>query len=210
MDSGWKFRPLGEIYTEGPARVFATVVHEVSKVIISETVVWKFCDELKEKLYDIDWDECIFRYNPKEYAFGYTEEDLYDFNNTWIRMSYDKVSETIFSEFVTPHVKPKVKRVIIELWSNTCANIYAKIVEEICSITREPSALKSFCNKLYTELETNNSKSFFITANLGNIKISSIPEDIDDPIYDKENHYYHYFVDVYENANFVEIERIGE
>lgn len=208
MDSGWKFRPLGEIYTEGPARVFATVVHEVSKVIISETVVWKFCDELKEKLYDIDWDECIFRYNPKEYAFGYTEEDLYDFNNTWIRMSYDKVSETIFSEFVTPHVKPKVKRVIIELWSNTCANIYAKIVEEICSITREPSALKSFCNELYTELEINNSKSFFITANLGNIKISSIPEDIDDPSYDKENHYYHYYVDENENANFVEIERI--
>lgn len=104
----------------------------------------------------------------------------------------------------------KTIKEIISLWSYTCANIYARIIEEICTINREPKALMKFSNELYQALEEDDKKDFYVNANHGNIEITDKPIDIDDliyhPLYDKENHYYHFFVDENENANFFEIE----
>ena len=100
----------------------------------------------------------------------------------------------------------KTIKEIISLWSYTCANIYARIIEEICTINREPKALMKFSNELYQALEEDDKKDFYVNANLGNIEITDNPKDIDDPLYAKENHYYHFFVDENENANFIEIE----
>lgn len=81
-------------------------------------------------------------------------------------------------------IKQNAKKIkeIISLWSYTCANIYARIIEEICTVNREPKALMKFSSELYQVLEEDNKKDFYINANLGNIEITDNPKDIDDPV----------------------------
>lgn len=202
-----KWKLVNKKYVGRPGLIFVYLVHEVSGVLSNETALWKFCNELKEKLSDNNWSECIFRYNNKEYSFNYTEEQLSNLDNIWIDMSYDRISETICCDIVTPIIENRTKKVCFEKWSDTCGNIYGNIIKEISSINKEPHVLRTFANDLYVQLEINNLKSFYITANSGNIKISAIPEDIDDPLYDKENHYYHFYIDSNKSANFLEVEK---
>lgn len=193
---------LGSIYID--------LVHEISGIMLNPETLLNFCNELKKELYDSNFKKLILGYNDNEYSFGFIRKQLTKLDSKWIEICYDENLDEVQCDAIKPIIETKVKKTIIEMWSDTCANIYARIIEEICHITREPKPLKSFCNELFYIIEIQDVRDFYITANLGNIKISSIPEDIDDPSYDKENHYYHYYVDENENANFVEIERIGE
>jgi len=189
------------------ASIYIDLVREVSGVMLNAETLWNFCNELKKEMSYTHLRQLILAYNENEYAFGYPKEQLSDLNYKWIKMYYDRDSGEMLCSVVKP-ILDNVKKVIIENWSHTHAGIYVKIIREICSVNNNPSALKTFCDNLYDQLELNDANDFYIIANLGNIVISDIPKDIEDPIYDKENHYYHFYVDDNENANFVEIENM--
>ena len=188
-----------------PGSIYIDLIHEISGIILSEEVLWNLCNDLKKKLSDRNWYELILSYNEYEYGFGtkYTPN-----KRTWLKLYYSRVSETIQCDEIESIRREEIKRVIIEKWSYTCGNIYARIIDEICSYNRNPKILRDFSNELYKIWEEENKKDFYINANLGNIEITDSPKDIDDPFYDKENHYYHFYVDENDNANFIELKGI--
>lgn len=188
-----------------PSSIYIDLVHEISGIILSKEVLWNLCSDLNEKFSDRNWYELVLSYNAYEYAFGikYTPN-----KRTWLKLYYDRVSEIIQCDEIEPIKGEEIKRVIIENWSYTCGNIYARIIAEICSYNRNPPILRDFSNELYKICEEENKKDFFINANLGNIEITDFPKDIDDRLYDKENHYYHFYIDDNENANFIELKNI--
>ena len=199
-----------KVFGDCTGAIYIDLVHEASETILNAETLYEFSKKLYHEIYRSErWDSIIVCFNDHNWFINDLNAGSITDDLKWFKIYHEY--DVQFCDQIEIVEEEVIKREIFNGWSDTCADIYSKIVSEIGKIIREPKVMKAFCDKLYNVKEESNIKDFYISANFGNFKIGITPIAIDDPYYGTDvepNHFYHYVSNG--NASFVEIEWKGE